>query len=126
MLFIHVKKNNFAIIGELLYISLEVPLEPKVYEYLSRTFTNSFFSRLDKHWFGLTLRHLNKPNISMLSQGDLPLDLFISAHASLELPFLKYNNDNSVNFIMNFVKQAKYDRFDFGFQQITGQPLLDL
>jgi type IX secretion system PorP/SprF family membrane protein len=79
-------------------------------------FGASFLVYTDQHWFGLTLRHLNKPNISMLSQGDLPLDLFISAHASLELPFLKYNNDNSVNFIMNFVKQAKYDRFDFGFQ----------
>ena len=78
----------------------------------------SFLVYTDQHWFGLTLRHLNKPNISMLSQGDLPLDLFISAHASLELPFLKYNSDNRLNFIMNFVKQAKYDRFDLGFQYI--------
>ena len=81
-------------------------------------FGASFLIYNDQHWFGLTLRHLNKPNISMLSQGDLPLDLFISAHASLELPFLKYNSDNRVNFIMNFVKQAKYDRFDLGFQNI--------
>jgi len=81
-------------------------------------FGASFLIYNDQHWFGLTLRHLNKPNISMLSQGDLPLDLFISAHASLELPFLKYNSDNRVNFIMNFVKQAKYDRFDLGFQYI--------
>ena len=81
-------------------------------------FGASFLIYNDQHWFGLTLRHLNKPNISMLSQGDLPLDLFISAHASLELPFLKYNSDNRINFIMNFVKQAKYDRFDIGFQYI--------
>ena len=81
-------------------------------------FGASFLIYNDQHWFGLTLRHLNKPNISMLSQGDLPLDLFISAHASLELPFLKYNSDNRLNFIMNFVKQAKYDRFDLGFQYI--------
>ena len=81
-------------------------------------FGASFLIYNDQHWFGLTLRHLNKPNISMLSQGDLPLDLFISAHASLELPFLKYNSDNRINFIMNFVKQAKYDRFDLGFQYI--------
>ena len=81
-------------------------------------FGASFLIHNDQHWFGLTLRHLNKPNISMLSQGDLPLDLFISAHASLELPFLKYNSDNRLNFIMNFVKQAKYDRFDLGFQYI--------
>ena len=27
-----------------------------------------------------------------------------------------YNDDNRVNLIMNFVQQAKYDRFDFGLQ----------
>ena len=37
-------------------------------------FGASFLVYTDQHWFGLTLRHLNKPNISMLSQGDLPLD----------------------------------------------------
>ncbi len=79
-------------------------------------FGASFLVYTDQHWFGLTLRHLNKPNISMLSQGNLPLDIFISAHASLELPFLMYNDDNRFNFIMNFVQQAKYDRFDFGLQ----------
>ena len=52
----------------------------------------------------------------MVSQGDIPLDIFISVHASLELPVLQYNNDSSVYFITNFMKQAKYDRFDLGFQ----------
>ncbi len=79
-------------------------------------FGASFLVYTDQHWLGLTLRHLNKPNISMVSQGNLPLDLFISAHASLELPFLRYNDNNRVNLIMNFVQQAKYDRFDFGLQ----------
>ena len=76
----------------------------------------SFLFNNDNNWIGITLRHLNRPNVSMVSQQDSPLDIFISVHASLELPILQYNNDSSVYFITNFMKQAKYDRFDLGFQ----------
>ena len=78
----------------------------------------SFLFNNDNHWIGITLRHLNRPNVSMVSQGDIPLDIFISVHASLELPILQYNSDSSVYFITNFMKQAKYDRFDLGFQYV--------
>ena len=53
----------------------------------------------------------------MLSQGNLPLDLFISANSFFRAAILMYNDDNRFNFIINFfVQQAKYDRFDFGLQ----------
>ena len=67
----------------------------------------SFLFNNDNHWIGITLRHLNRPNVSMVSQGDIPLDIFISVHASLELPVLQYNSDSSVYFITNFYEASK-------------------
>ena len=78
----------------------------------------SFLFNNDYSWVGVTLRHLNKPNISMIDGEDIPLDIFISVHASLELPVLNYNDDSSIFLITNFMKQAKYDRFDLGFQYV--------
>ena len=49
----------------------------------------SFLFNDDNNWIGLTFRHLNRPNISMLDGEELLLDIFISLHASLELPLLK-------------------------------------
>ena len=62
-------------------------------------FGASFLFNNDYSWIGLTLRHLNRPNVSMVSQGDAPLDIFISLHASLELPILNYNDDNNLKII---------------------------
>lgn len=81
-------------------------------------FGASFLFNNDYSWIGLTLRHLNRPNVSMVSQGDAPLDIFVSLHASLELPVLNYNDDNSIFLITNFMMQGKYDRFDLGLQYV--------
>ena len=78
----------------------------------------SFLFNNDNHWIGITLRHLNRPNVSMVAQGDISLDIFMSVHASLELPIFRYNDDSNTFFITNFIKQAKYNRFDFGFQHV--------
>ena len=78
----------------------------------------SFLFNNDYSWVGITLRHLNRPNISMIDGENLPLDIFISVHTSLELPILRYNDDSSIFLVSNFMKQAKYDRFDLGFQYV--------
>jgi type IX secretion system PorP/SprF family membrane protein len=78
----------------------------------------SFLFNNDNNWIGVTLRHLNRPNISMVDQIDVSLDIFMSVHASLELPILRYNDDGNTFFITNFIKQAKYNRFDFGIQHV--------
>lgn len=33
-----------------------------------------------KGWFGAALKHINKPNITFLNGGNVPLDLFLSVH----------------------------------------------
>ena len=79
-------------------------------------YSSSLLFMYEKSWFGLTIKHLNKPNISLLYQGNSELDMFLSVHGSLELPILKYDYEKSIFFVFNGMKQAEYNRLDFGAQ----------
>lgn len=79
-------------------------------------YSSSLLFMYEKSWFGLTIKHLNKPNISLLYQGNSELDMFFSVHGSLELPILKYDYEKSIFFLFNGMKQAEYNRLDFGAQ----------
>ena len=79
-------------------------------------YSSSVLFMYEKSWFGLTIKHLNKPNISLLYQGNSELDMFLSVHGSLELPILKYDYEKSIFFVFNGMKQAEYNRLDFGAQ----------
>ena len=86
-------------------------------------FSSSILFNNENSWVGLTVRHLNKPNISMTQDGDTPLDLFISAHANLEFPLYRFSNNrfsdkNSLYFLTNFMMQSKYSRLDLGTQYV--------
>ncbi|MFC0604968.1 PorP/SprF family type IX secretion system membrane protein [Winogradskyella pulchriflava] len=63
------------------------------------------------YWGGISAKHLNRPNISIVEGGKLPLDLFYSAHGNFRFPFLY---DNSIMLTANFMQQGKYNRFDLG------------
>jgi len=92
----------------------------------SRTFfdfSSSILFNNENSWFGLTVRHLNRSNISMTQDGDTPLDIFISAHANVEFPLYRFSNNrfsdnNSVYFLTNFMMQSKYSRLDIGSQYV--------
>ena len=73
-------------------------------------YSSSLLFMYEKSWFGLTIKHLNKPNISLLYQGNSELDMFFSVHGSLELPILKYDYEKSIFFLFNGMKQAEYNR----------------
>lgn len=74
-------------------------------------------------WVGITIKHLNKPNISLSENGNVPLDLFISAHSKFLIPiFDNYRNDfkgmSKLYFLTNFMIQGKVNRLDIGTQYI--------
>jgi type IX secretion system PorP/SprF family membrane protein len=77
-------------------------------------------------YFGLSLKHLNKPNISFTQAGNLPLDMFLSVSAGYELKianffttsFLPY--DTKMLFMGNYMKQSEFNRFDIGTTIIIG------
>jgi type IX secretion system PorP/SprF family membrane protein len=74
-------------------------------------------------WIGLTLRHLNKPNISMTHNGETSLGIFLSVHGLIEIPlsYFSVGNQNSIYLFSNFMKQDKYVRFDFGSQYVFNE-----
>ena len=78
----------------------------------------SFLAHNDKTWIGLTLRHLNKPDISFVGEGNNALDMFMSFHGAIEFPLEKGSDDHSVFLLTNDVVQGKYNRVDLGGQYV--------
>ena len=86
-------------------------------------FSSSILFNNEKSWIGLTVRHLNKPNISMTDEGNTPLDIFVSIHSAIEFKLFKFSRDrysdkNSLYFLSNFMKQSQYSRLDIGSQYV--------
>lgn len=86
-------------------------------------FNASILFNNEDSWVGVTIKHLNKPNISLTENGNVPLDLFISAHSKVLIPvFDNYRNDfrgmSKLYFLTNFMMQGKFNRLDLGTQYI--------
>ncbi|MFY9243312.1 MAG: PorP/SprF family type IX secretion system membrane protein [Polaribacter sp.] len=86
-------------------------------------FSSSILFNNDDSWIGLTVRHLNKPNISLTENGNAPLDIFWSVHAKYYLPFLEndrteFNRKSKVYVLSNFMMQGGFNRLDVGAQYV--------
>ena len=73
----------------------------------------------DKAWFGASLKHLNKPNISFTDYAAVPLELFLSLHSGYSFsldnsPISLFPDDTNVLLTANYMRQAQYNRLDFG------------
>jgi type IX secretion system PorP/SprF family membrane protein len=71
-------------------------------------------------WLGVSLKHLNTPNIAFESEGEVPLDMNISVQTGYSFnldrnPGFGFLPDDS-KFVLtsNFMKQGEYNRLDFG------------
>jgi type IX secretion system PorP/SprF family membrane protein len=71
-------------------------------------------------WFGLALKHINKPNISFEEEGNMPLDRFFSANLGYEFLIADYIDVISLPYetrllvTTNYMAQGSFDRLDFG------------
>jgi type IX secretion system PorP/SprF family membrane protein len=63
------------------------------------------------YWFGASVKHLNRPNISFVEGEEVKLNIFYSLHANYRFPFLR---DSSLMMIANYMQQGQYNRFDIG------------
>lgn len=63
------------------------------------------------YWFGISAKHLNRPNISFLRDQNVPLDIFYSIHGNFRFPFM---NDYSIMMTANYMQQGEYNRLDVG------------
>ena len=62
-------------------------------------------------WLGATVKHLNKPNISFVENGHVPLDIFYSLHANYKFP---YFDKNDMLISANYMQQGEFNRLDIG------------
>lgn len=62
-------------------------------------------------WFGASIKHLNRPNISFVDNNNIPLDIFYSVHGSYKFP---YFDRNDMLLSLNYMQQGEYNRMDLG------------
>ncbi|PZX39251.1 type IX secretion system PorP/SprF family membrane protein [Nonlabens dokdonensis] len=71
-------------------------------------------------WFGIALKHLNRPNISLAPGGNLPLNPLAAFTAGYELKLADYLNlrflpySTKLLLTANYMQQGNYNRFDIG------------
>lgn len=74
----------------------------------------------EKGWFGLALKHINKPDISFEQDGNVPLDRFFTANFGYEFHIADYVDIISFPYetrllvTANYMAQGSFDRLDFG------------
>jgi type IX secretion system PorP/SprF family membrane protein len=73
----------------------------------------------DKVWIGTAIKHLNKPNIAIAEEGNIPLEMFYNISGGYEFDlgqmittFLPY--ETKMMLTGNFMKQGQYNRLDLG------------
>jgi type IX secretion system PorP/SprF family membrane protein len=74
----------------------------------------------ENSYFGLSLKHLNKPNISFVADRNIPLNMFFSATAGYEFLVVDYLDITlfpyETKFLLsaNYMNQGEYNRLDLG------------
>jgi type IX secretion system PorP/SprF family membrane protein len=71
-------------------------------------------------WIGLSMKHLNKPNISFTTDGNVPLDTFFSLSTGYEFLLADYIDvqffpyATKMFITSNYMQQGRYNRLDIG------------
>ena len=70
-------------------------------------------------WFGLSIKHLTRPNISFLNENNIPLDLFFSLHSGYAfdidgLPSSLFPDKTKLLINANYMRQSQFNRLDLG------------
>lgn len=71
---------------------------------------NNGFNEID-YWFGFSVKHLNRPNISFQTNGNAPLEILYTATANYKFPFVLESN---MLLSANYLQQGEYNRLDIG------------
>ena len=93
-----------------------LPLRDKVTFF---DFSSGMLFNSENSWVGLSLKHLNKPNISFSTIGNVPLGTFLSISAGREVILSDYfyssfSDDTKLLLTANYMQQAEYNRLDLG------------
>ena len=93
-----------------------LPLKDKV---LFFDFNAGILFNTENSWIGLSIKHLNKPNISFSTIGNLPLGTFLSVSSGREVILSDYfysnfASDSKLLLTANYMQQGEYNRLDLG------------
>jgi len=75
------------------------------------------------YWFGVSVKHLNRPNISFVQGENKKLDMFYTLNGNYRFPFL---GDHSVMLTANYMQQGQNNRLDIGSLFQVNQILLGI
>ena len=74
----------------------------------------------NENWFfGTALKHFNRPNISYLTNGNVPLDMLFAVNLGYQFTisdyfnFLSFSYDTKLKLTSNYIKQGGFKVFDF-------------
>lgn len=82
-------------------------------------FSTGMLLKNDNFFIGTSLKHFNKPNISVLSNGNVPLDMFFSVNLGYQFTIADYVDiisfpyETRLKLQSNYIKQGEFKRFDF-------------
>lgn len=70
-------------------------------------------------WIGTAVKHLNRPNIAMAKEGNIPLEMFYNISGGYEFDFGQVITtflplETRMMVTANFMKQGEYNRLDIG------------
>ncbi len=73
----------------------------------------------EKGWYGASLKHLNRPDISFIGYSNVPLDLFLSIHGGYAFeidntPSMLFPENTKLLITSNYMRQNQYNRMDIG------------
>lgn len=73
----------------------------------------------EEGWFGATVKHLNRPNISYLEEKNVPLDLFLTIHGGYAFdinnsPSIIFPENSKLLVTANYMRQSQFNRLDLG------------
>lgn len=73
----------------------------------------------DDMWIGLSVKHLNRPDITFVENGNVPLDMFFSLHGGYYYepkgtPSFFLPEGTDFHFMGNYMRQGQYNRLDLG------------
>lgn len=71
-------------------------------------------------WIGTAVKHLNKPNIAIVKEGNIPLDMFFNISTGYEFEIAEYITTTFLPYetrmllTANYMSQGEYNRLDTG------------
>ena len=83
-------------------------------------FSTGMLLNNENFFIGTSLKHINKPNVSVLSNGNVPLDMFFSVNLGYQFTIADYVDiisfpyETKLRLTSNYIKQGNFRRIDLG------------